>query len=500
LLVLGVVAALLGCSSKDATTGSGSGKDAGMTGAGGSGTGAGGSGGTRADGGSDRGGTTGTGGSIGDAMPPPNNPAFPIKVSANKRYLVDQQGKPFLMAGNSAQGLMVNLAEADADSYFASLAAVGVNTVWVNLLVDMYTGGRANGTTSDGIAPFTTANDLSTPNEAYFAHADNMLKAAARHNIVVLLDPIETGGWLTVLKSAGVTTARAYGRYVGGRYAGYGNIIWLNGNDLQTWQMSGDDAVVKAVSDGIRDMDTSHIQTIELDYYASDSVEDPTWSGSVELNSCYSYYSIYDQLYADYKRATPIPSVMIESNYEGEMPAHTPHVTNAHDVRAQYYWSDLSGASGQVYGNGTLNHFKSGWQDHLNDPGLGQTVYLQNLLVPRAWQDLVPDMNNTVVTAGFGTYTASSAMMSNMDDTYAPTARTADGKLVITYMPQARMVTVDMTKLSGAATARWYDPTNGAFTAISGSPFANTGSHMFTPPSGTHADGYSDWVLLLETN
>jgi len=315
----------------------------------------------------------------------------------------------------------------------------------------------------------------------------------------VLLDPIETGGWLTVLKNTGTTGARNYGRFVGARYASYDNIIWLNCNDLQSWRTASDDAVVKAVSDGIRDMDTRHIQTIELDYYASDSVEDPTWS-NVELNSCYSYYSIYDQLYADYKRATPVPSVMIESNYEGEMPAHTPHVTNAHDVRAQYYWSDLSGASGQVYGNGTLNHFKSGWQDHLNDPGLGQTVYLQNLLVPRAWQDLVPDMDHTVVTAGFGTYTASSAMMSNMDDTYAPTARTADGKLVITYMPQARAVTVDMTKLSGAATARWYDPTNGTFTPITGSPFANTGTHMFTPPSGMHADGYSDWVLLLEGN
>ena len=33
---------------------------------------------------------------------------------------------------------------------------------------------------------------------------------------------------------------------------------------------------------------------------------------------------------------------------------------------------------------------------------------------------------------------------------------------------------------------------------IDGSPFANTSSRSFTTP-GTHADGASDWVLVLET-
>jgi hypothetical protein len=86
------------------------------------------------------------------------------------------------------------------------------------------------------------------------------------------------------------------------------------------------------------------------------------------------------------------------------------------------------------------------------------------------------------------------------DDTCATTARTADGTLIITYMPQARSITVDMTKLSATATARWFDPTTGAFTTVAGSPLANTGTRMFTPPTATHSDGYSDWALVLETS
>ena len=38
----------------------------------------------------------------------------------------------------------------------------------------------------------------------------------------------------------------------------------------------------------------------------------------------------------------------------------------------------------------------------------------------------------------------------------------------------------------------------GSAAAISGSPFANTGTHAFAPPGG-NAAGDGDWVLLLQT-
>jgi hypothetical protein len=47
--------------------------------------------------------------------------------------------------------------------------------------------------------------------------------------------------------------------------------------------------------------------------------------------------------------------------------------------------------------------------------------------------------------------------------------------------------------------ARWYDPTNGTFTAISDAPLANTGSATLATP-GANAAGDYDWVLVLEAN
>lgn len=82
--------------------------------------------------------------------------AYPLKASANGRYLVDQNNTPFLIVGDAPQALIVNLSEDDAEMYFANRQAAGFNTVWINLLCNEYTGGRSDGSTYDGIIPFTT--------------------------------------------------------------------------------------------------------------------------------------------------------------------------------------------------------------------------------------------------------------------------------------------------------------------------------------------------------
>jgi hypothetical protein len=51
--------------------------------------------------------------------------------------------------------------------------------------------------------------------------------------------------------------------------------------------------------------------------------------------------------------------------------------------------------------------------------------------------------------------------------------------------------------MAGPVTVRWFDPTNGTYQAISGSPFTNSGSRQFTTP-GTNSGGDQDWVLVLE--
>jgi hypothetical protein len=155
-------------------------------------------------------------------------PAHQLRISASGRYLVDQNNLPFLIIGDSPQSLINNLSTADREMYLADRQAHGFNTVWVNLLCNTYTGCRADGTTYDGVAPFTKPDDLATPNETYFARADAAIRDAARHGLVVFLDPIETGGWLATLRANGAAKAFRYGAYLGRRYKDFPNIVWLS--------------------------------------------------------------------------------------------------------------------------------------------------------------------------------------------------------------------------------------------------------------------------------
>ena len=429
------------------------------------------------------------------ATPVAGSPVYPLKASANKRYLVDQNNVPFLITGDSPQGLMA-LSPTDMQTFLTSRKAAGINTIWVSLLCTTYSSICPSINAYGGTPPFTTPGDLSTPNPAYFAQVDTMLNLAAQNNMVVLLGPIETGGWLDVLRSNGTTKAYNYGVYLGNRYKNFANILWLHGNDFQTWTNSGDDAVVRAVAEGIKLVDTNHMQTVELEFDVSSSLDDPTWAPIISFDTAYSYYPQYAEVLKEYNRTNFMPVYFIEGVYEYQ--GYQGGYLGPYTLRNQEYWTQLSGSAGQLYGNANLFGFLSGWKssDWQTSPGFTQFIHAKNLFASRAWYNLVPDQNHTVVTAGYGAY---SDCCLNQNSNYLTAARTPDGKLVIAYMPTARTITVDMTKLAGTVTARWYDPTNGVYSTVPGSPFANTGTRQFTP-TGNNSGGDSDWVLVLEAN
>jgi hypothetical protein len=128
------------------------------------------------------------------------------------------------MVGDSPQTMVANLSEAEAAMYIASRAKYGINTLWINLLCNYRDACNKEASTFDGIAPFTVAGDLSTPNPDYFQRADYMIELARANGMVVLLDPIETSSWLAVLRANGTAKGFEYGRWLGNRYKNFPNI------------------------------------------------------------------------------------------------------------------------------------------------------------------------------------------------------------------------------------------------------------------------------------
>jgi hypothetical protein len=212
----------------------------------------------------------------------------------------------------------------------------------------------------------------------------------------------------------------------------------------------------------------------------------------------------------------------VEAAYEFEHLANTDGGSTA-NLRRQEYWSMLSGATGQLYGSAITWRLEPGWQFQLDSPGVLQLLYLRNLFAPLRWYELVPDQTHSIVTGGYGGISEqaghlaalmgsySSATLSALNfvkrrtgwgsvttNGYATTAATSDGSLSLTYLPSRRTVVVDMSRLMGPAVrARWYDPTDGSYHSVMGSPFLTVGSREFAPP-GENAAGDGDWLLLLQ--
>jgi hypothetical protein len=440
--------------------------------------------------------------------PGPGAPAYPLKVSANHRYLVDQDNTPFLVVGDVPQSMIGMISLTDAASFFDDRQAHGFNAMWIDVLVagPYYPESREDAGTYDGILPFTdylsggkdTAHyDLTKPNEAYFGRVDQILRLAASHGLVVFLDPIETGQWLPTMRNNGPAAARAYGQYLGKRYTGFDNIIWLNGNDFNTWQTPGDDAVVRGVAEGIKSVDPRHLQTMELNVYTSSSYDDPTWVPILSVNGTYTYSSTYLQMWHSYNQTPTAPTLLLEAEYDLVDNGKPWDYGTPSLLRRQEYWTMLSGGKGQLYGNGYTDIFMSGWKFYVDTVGVTQLMYWRGFFSSLPWQDLVPDQDHTVVTSGYGAPGDLQTRPSRSD--FCTASRTPDGSFVVAYMPTARAITVNMARLKMPANGKWFDPTNGTYTTILGGPFANAGPRLFTPPGNNH-DGDGDWVLLLEAS
>jgi len=417
----------------------------------------------------------------------PTGYLYPLKVGPTSRYLVDQTGKPFFLAGDAAWSLFSQLSDQDADTYLAARQQSGFNLVMASVIEHKFASNAPRNIY--GLGPFTGTN-FTTPNEAYFAHVDYIVRSAAQKGIVVLMAPAYLGvscgseGWGAEIKAATDADMGTWGRYLGARYAGYDNIIWLVGGDTDP-KTCGVTSRLQALVAGIQQFDTRHPFTAHNN---SGQMAITPWSGAswLTINNFYTYSStLYRQALTAYHVTPTMPFFLLESAYENE------HSSTGQSLRAQSYWTVLSGGFGHIYGNcpvwsfaspGTSNFCSfTDWKAQLTSQGSRNIQYLQSMFSTRHWYALVPDEAHAAVTAGYG---------SNTSTGYVTAATASDGSSIIAYLPSSRTVTVNGRALGSSMTAWWYKPANGTATAIG--TYSTASSRTFTPPSS------GDWVLVVD--
>ena len=426
--------------------------------------------------------------------------SYPIRVSANHRHLVDQNDAPFLYHADTGWHLFEKLTRAEVEAYLENRRAKGFNTVQVQLLAETC----EDHTNAIGVAALLRTHDLGTPNEAFFAHVDWVLRTAEARGIQLVIAPAWLGccqaGWKHIMKTNGVEKCRAFGRYLGARYKNFPNIMWLQGGDKDPGEFL---PFVNAIATGIDETDPNHLHTAHagspksaMDFYAGEP-----W---LDVNSTYTYspnvtnvgrsqFHVYAATLADYNRRPIKPTIMIESAYENERDSKLQW------IRRQAWWAVLSGGAGHAFGNAPIYFFKPDWRDALDATGSRDLAHLKMFFDAVAWHKLVPDQKHEFVTAGYGTFdsAASKSAAHHLGFDYVTAGVAADGTLAVAYLPQPQTLTLDLSKLTSTVSARWFDPTDGSSKPVDGSPFENRGPREFVPPQKNAAGG-TDWVLVLE--
>lgn len=420
--------------------------------------------------------------------------AFPLHVSENKRYLVDKSGKPFFLNGDSAWEINWQLTRDETEMYLAKRQQQGFNAIGVDAIPYTEWSDHVAEKDREGNPPFLKPGDFATPNDAYFDRLGWLIGRAQEKGMMVLLIAADLG-WYTLNKpqfnahdgmwheqylTNGSEKCYQYGRYMGKHFGQFKNILWLLGGDRDPRDVRPQ---ILAMARGLEETVPDQLKT----YHAGAK------SGGVffqaepwfDVNMAYGYRDTYLILAEDYNRKPTKPVFLGESGYEGE--SNDKRGGTPLRVRREAYWAVLSGAFGNVYGSAAWT-FTKGWQDWLKAPAANQMKYFQSFFTARKWYELKPDFNHQILVGG---YEGGTEM--------AVAAATSDGTFAAVYMPSARTVKLDLTKLGHNPKIQWLDPTNGEIQPIRESLTGKNDQASFTPPAKPSGQD-NDWVLSLDSS
>jgi hypothetical protein len=416
-----------------------------------------------------------------------------LKVSANGRHFVDQNGKPFFYLGDTCWLLFQRPTREEVDAYLKDRAAKGFTVMQAYVLRGLGKN-HLDGNSSLLDATPLIDRDPTRPNEEFFKNVDYVINRANELGLVMGL--VTAKSWHVTEHAEKVfdeKNAYTFGKFLGERYRNNA-VLWFPGGDSAPGKY---DAVWVAMAKGLKD-GSGGSQLVC--YHGQGSTSSSQWfhqADWLDFNSIQSGHHFGSDSYAfvskDYALVPAKPTVDMEPAYENHPTGTDKPLIDSHKVRTQAYSAMLAGAAGHGYGALDLFYFykdadgpfpKNGfqhWRTATAYEGSRQVGLMRRLFEERPWHKMVPDQSAIASDQGEGTQRIVAA-------------RAADGAFVVAYTPVGQPVSIHMDKLVGSQVkAQWYDPRTGTWKTIGQSP--NQGVREYVPPSQGEKD---DWVLVLD--
>jgi hypothetical protein len=429
----------------------------------------------------------------GDDAPAHSVKNLKLRVSANGRYFMDQNGKPFFYLGDTCWLLFQRSNREELEEYLKDRAAKGFTVIQAYVLRGLGKKHPDGNSSLLGATPLLD-RDPARPNEEFFKHVDHAVNRANELGLVMGL--VTAKSWHVNEHAEKVfdeKNAYVFGKFLGERYKNNA-VMWFPGGDSPPGK---DEAVWVAMAKGLRDGSAgSHL----VCYHGQGSTSSSMWfhkADWLDFNSIQSGHNFGSDSYAfvskDYALVPPKPTVDMEPAYENHPTGANKPRVDSHKVRTQAYAAMLAGAAGHGYGSLDLFWFykdadgpfpKNGfqhWRTAMGYEGSRQVGLMRRLFEQRPWHKIVPDQSVLASEPGDGPYRLIAA-------------RAEDGSFVVAYTARGQPVSIQMNKLNGSQVkAQWYDPREGTWKAIGQYP--NQGIREFVSPSSGDRE---DWVLVLD--
>jgi len=394
--------------------------------------------------------------------------AWPVQVSSNGRYFVDQKGQPVFWLGTTQWELFRGCTREDAQLILDKSKDKGFVFVQT-MLVGVGDGTRAN---VYGQKPWLHDDPL-TPNEVYFKNVDGVIQAARERDMILYVMLYHQ----TCRKRITVDNARAWAKWLAQRYKEMPNIIWSLTPEAKPEFVP----ILRELAAGLREGDGgAHLITVEPDPspYSSSFIHSETWLDFNSLQTWKNVELIYPMVTHDYDLKPVKPVLMAEGAYERG--SEYGFDVSPLWIRRQAYYSYLAGGH-HAYGHNDSWRILPTWRQALDAPGAVQLGILKKVFQGLSeWWYLVPDQS--IFAAGGQTQ----GQILNL------AARHKDGKWVMVYLGSRGSFSINMDKLVATRVeARWIDPKTGNSSAAGS--FVNTGTQSFSTP-----EGWEDAILILE--
>jgi hypothetical protein len=398
-------------------------------------------------------------------------PVFPIKVSENRRYFIDQNNNPVFWLGTTQWQIF---REYTLDEVRTTLERVkGNGFVFVQAMLM----GVGDGTKPNvyGQKPWIN-NDPLTPNEAYFKNVDSVIRIARENNLVFSVTLYHQ----RYRKCITLKNARAWAKWLAQRYKDVPNIVWSMTPEAKQEFVP----ILRELAAGLNEGDGGyHLITFKPDPapYSSSFIHNEDWLDFNSMQTWNGVKLIYPMVTNDYNLKPVKPVLMAEGAYEAGS-EYGFDVTPLW-IRRQAYYSYLAGAH-HTYGHNDSWRVLPTWKKALDAPGARQMGVLKKIFLSRKeWWYLVPDQS--IFASGGQT----------SGDVLNLAARHKNGEWIMVYLGSKSLFSINMNKITAGnkVNAFWIDPKNGDSVPIGG--FPNTAVKYFSTP-----DGWEDAILILETS